>query len=560
MRFSGLLVLVLFLQFVLFLPAVLAQQNSNVARVNTWRQRVESLTDEIVADSGSVEASEQTIYLALSAQMWSSVDNEVSAGLIGKVSKSASGSIDEGNDPKLETKIKNLQETIEILAKIDSVKSRQLVEDLIKLIAGKAEDQTAESETLIAIAIQIVARDPQRAYELGIASLSVGIAPGFSSLVGELNLVNESLANSLFSASLNLIRNSFDLQDAATLQTRAFLPYKGKSLSLDSRRQYLTTLSEILAQAFLDPLRRQSACQFALLASGVLDAFQQILPGRLPTIRQQIGLCQSSIPSNLAGSVEPRISDEKLETVDELVQAARATKDALLKAKYFYQAIVILEKEKKFEKILSLLDEMTEQERKSLGNGAWDSWRADYAYRGALNSIEAEDIPSAYRIVEKTPKKLRPFVRLNLADELEYSNYKSLVFENIEAAQAEIKDLGISTSERVEFSLSVLRLYARSRPDETMKVFWDLVKEVNEAGRENRNGEMEKEFLANLNYIPLPALLLDIDDIGTLASLNDVSSRRNRVRLKLGLLETSLREYSIALKDLNKSLEDETNN
>ncbi len=44
------------------------------------------------------------------------------------------------------------------------------------------------------------------------------------------------------------------------------------------------------------------------------------------------------------------------------------------------------------------------------------------------------------------------------------------------------------------------------------------------------------------NYVSVNAELLEIDDLAIFATLNEISSRRSRLRLSLGLLESSLKK------------------
>jgi hypothetical protein len=50
----------------------------------------------------------------------------------------------------------------------------------------------------------------------------------------------------------------------------------------------------------------------------------------------------------------------------------------------------------------------------------------------------------------------------------------------------------------------------------------------------------EKDYAPTMDYVSLPADLLQYDENSTFSSLSNISSRRSRVRLKLGLLESCM--------------------
>ena len=90
-------------------------------------------------------------------------------------------------------------------------------------------------------------------------------------------------------------------------------------------------------------------------------------------------------------------------------------------------------------------------------------------------------------------------------------------------------------------------------------MFRNAVKFINKADGDNPDFENDKDWAPWMDYVPMSAELLDFDESSISSSLNNLSSRRSRVRLKLGLLESSLKKYVDAKKTfetLNKQKKD----
>jgi hypothetical protein len=87
-------------------------------------------------------------------------------------------------------------------------------------------------------------------------------------------------------------------------------------------------------------------------------------------------------------------------------------------------------------------------------------------------------------------------------------------------------------------------------------MFRNTVKYINKADNDNPEYRTEKDWAPMSDYVPLSADLLEFDEQSITSSLNNLTSRRSRVRLKLGLLESSLQKYVEAKKafdSLNKA-------
>jgi hypothetical protein len=125
---------------------------------------------------------------------------------------------------------------------------------------------------------------------------------------------------------------------------------------------------------------------------------------------------------------------------------------------------------------------------------------------------------------------------------------KQFVFDIVEEARKEAGSIDVPAFRKADIFLSLTLLYTKIQPIEASSVFREAVKAINVADDENPNNLPEKDYAPFKDYISLPFELLEMDEINISNSFSDLGSRRSRVRLKLGLLESSLKKYSIEKK------------
>ena len=161
-------------------------------------------------------------------------------------------------------------------------------------------------------------------------------------------------------------------------------------------------------------------------------------------------------------------------------------------------------------------------------------------------SFETKDLAAMYRILDRTPKRLRPSVRMRIAKKLPASARTSPFFlENLDEMQKELGSLEQDAKDVAGFYMSLMDLYLKVRPTESELMFRNAAKQINKADSDNPDFLNDKDWAPWQDYVEMNSEVLEIDEPSISSSLNNVSSRRSRVRLKLGLLESSLK----SLKD-----------
>ena len=210
------------------------------------------------------------------------------------------------------------------------------------------------------------------------------------------------------------------------------------------------------------------------------------------------------------------------------------------------EALAILEKEKKYIETISLLDGVDGDDFKKASPIGWDNWRVDSSFQAVMIANKAKDLPAMYRIVDKTPKRIRPDVRLLIAKELKPDH--QFYAENLDEMQKEIGTIEQADKDAANFYRELSELYLKVRRVESEVMFRKAVKHINKADSDNPDFTTDKDWAPFEDYLPMSWEQLDADELSIMSSLNNLSSRRSRVRLKLGLLESSLQKLAEVAK------------
>lgn len=505
-----------------------------------WQQRVDGLTEGITNDSKSIDEGERAIYLALLAKLWWKTNPSEARKYAEKAASLTVEAVDSSNDTDLIQRLQYSQKVIQIIAGFDSSQSQLLTEKLTKILESKGNSGNANADSLVLIALQLVDRNPRLAFVLGARSLFYGNSIELHRLVRRLNSKDTGLAENLFQLSLAAAQRKYNYEFISSFGNLIFQNGEGNGFSDAAKRSYLEMLAGYIRNAVLVESERSTRCEVVTLATPILAKFDEYLPSQSQTIRQEVQICIPFSHPFTQEIAKAETDDATPQTADEFIQAARDTNDPGLKGHYLYKAISKLELLKQFDKIISLLDNMSKEEINAIGQTAWDSWRIEYAFRSALRSFENGDLPAVYHTIDRTPANARPYVRFRLVFKLSSVENRAFILENLEAIKKELASFQISEKDAATSYISLTRLYIKNEPLEAIATFQDAVKFINKTDSANPDFLPEKDYSPLDDYIPLPYELLTTDEFSIHSSLTNISSRRSRIRLKLGLLESSL--------------------
>lgn len=505
-----------------------------------WQQRVDNLTADVLNDTKMADDGERGIYLALLAKLLWVTDRTEALTHVNKAVDYTIRSLASDDEIRLESNLKNFQKVAQIITPLDQQLSRTLAERVATILEAKGKSGKSNADSFVIIALQLVETNPNLAFTLGVKSLSYGNARDLYLLIRNLNLKDYRLGEDLYRVSLAAAKRNYSYEFTSKLGVIVFSVSKGKTFSDGLRRSYLEMLAEMLAGAALIESERATGCEIVVLVTPILNRFDEYLPNQTTTVRQQIQMCLAFVPNARSELTKSEAIGDEPQTVEDLVRAARDSNDPFLKSRYFYKAITKLEQIEKYDQIISLLDGMTETEVKVFGDGAWDGWRSEYALQSSLVSIKTGDLPAVYSTINRTPKKLRPAVRLGLAFKLSPTENKDFILENLEETRKELDALDIQARAAAGSYLAMIPLYIKIQPLESENVFRQAVKAINKTDSSNPDNLPEKDYAPLRDYVRLPFEILEIDEPSIQSSLANISSYRSRIRLRLGLLESSL--------------------
>src|ERR1035437_8827517 len=500
-------------------------------KVQKWQSRVNSLTEEIVSESSAVSDSERAIYFALLAKMWWKVDQTAARNHLKRAADKIISTFESDDKSDLAKKLTYAQRALQIIAELDEPLSRKLVGDIDTAVHNdddSKQDNPEMAAMFAKLGLQIVESNPEGAMACGFDSMLYGMPMELAQLIRDLYVKDPKLGETLYRQALRAATGNYsrtNISLVGTLGIYTFDNRKDRTFSDAIRRSYLEMLANLVSGAGSVEVERPNRCGIAFFAPPMLVQIDTYLPDQSQTFRQQIQVCIPFISPYTQEFTKAATGSEEPKTVDDLIRTARNIHDPGLKVRYFNRAITKLEEEKKYEEIISLLDGLDGDDLKAMSY-PWDDRRVEYAAQWAIMAFEEKDIPQVYRIIDKTPKRIRLYVRFRLAYKLSPVKDRDFLLENLEAMHTELGSPDVPVKDAASNYMTLSKLYLKVQPSDSLSVFRDSVKNINKTDDENPDYLWEKDYSPLDNYVKLPAELLDIDEIGMTNALRDISSRR----------------------------------
>ncbi len=517
--------------------------NQNQIEIIKWENISEQITKNILNDTKSSSYSERPIILARLANLWWKNDNDAARQWL----KTAVSEVTFDSLVETHTEKTKRQETARKLIKFIIPLDKHLAEKLIEYVTKESKEANSNQQNadeLIKTALQVVDTNPILARKLGSLSLKNGRSYQIFRLIMELNLKDEKLSEALFNEALVTTETSPNLETnvgfVSALSSAAFREYKGKSLPETARKNFLTVLFNLTLTGDNSLETQKRNCNFLSAATRFISSYESYFPEKAIAIRQKFVLCEKTL-GNFAGIIKSDLSETKLETAEEYIQAAKETKDNFLKGTYYSRAVQKLYQAKEYEKIISVLEDMTEEEKKAFGEDTWNSWRSESALRAAVEFVKTKDFSGAYRIINNTPKILRPSVQSGLAKEMEKED-KPFAITLLDDARKGLNSFDIEPKDKAGLFLFLTKQYTEIVPYEAADVFRETIKAVNNSDNANPENNPVKDYAPLKETILLPIFLLETEELATVETLSNIKSANSRIRFRLGFLEQSLKK------------------
>ncbi len=519
-----------------------SEEMKALERVYKWRSISEKITRDIEEDTKRGYPA-RPLVLAKLALLWWEKDNYSSRRWLKEaVSESIYERMTETEDEKA-----GRFEVAAKLIKFVLPKDENLADDLVEYVSENSNFQRLNpvvADELVKAALMIADEKPESAKILGTTSLKFGQSYKLYLLIREINLKDEELADKLLSEALSSVYRNKDADTSiglmSALSNLVLRTHQGKQVSERAQRQYLDGLYNLIHFE----QNSYKSCIFNDIAINLLAVYEDISPGKAAQIRRTAEKCENVQDPGLGLSISgSHLRKEVPETVDELIRAAKKTNSISLKGTYFQKALEKLYYSKKYEEVLSVLGDMNEKDKTAFGEDSWNSWWAEAAREACITHLQAEQISNAYRIIDKTPKELRPSVQSALANKFKESD-KGFAIKMLNDARKGLEAFEIKPNHKAGLLIYLVRQYADLAPFETLGVLRDAVEAVNKSDDENEKDELLKDFAPTEDIIRLPVFLLEAEELNTLQTISNIKKPHSRIRFRLGLLEKALEKFN----------------
>ncbi len=523
-------------------------QTKAAIETQKWLSRVNRITSDLTKDLFPLSESEKSIFLVQIARLWWKEDNAAAKDAL-KKALSLVSVLDTDAESVRAEKLATARKLLNTVILFDKQSTDKLLEEIDK---AEKNDQTSESngKAILQAALSVVAIDPEQAFQLGIKSLRYGIFDSTITLVAQLSLRDGGLASKLTIQTANLAVQKNENSWINSLSALIFIALKGRNFSDEAQK----TILDLVFKAGFGSQSAPDSCDSVVRGLYLIAFYDKLLPLLSGPIRQKGVLCRNALGTAKGDAIGEKLGEVAPKSVDELIELAQNSKNPDEKGEYYRKAIKLLTESEQYNAALSILDDIKEEDRKTLGDfgeeTVWEGLRWDYAYRACLTLLKEDDEGGVRAIVNKTPDNIRTILQGRLAAKMINTKDNSYTFELLQAGRKNISKIR-NRNLAAQTYLEIVRIYVLARSSEISVVFSEFMKIINEADSYASEHSLPK-FNSTETIISLPAELLEIDELGTLNSLGFLSSPEGKARLRLGLLESSLKKY-VSFRDKEKS-------
>jgi hypothetical protein len=465
-----------------------AQKNNE--RILLWQTRTQSTTNDILIQINKSRSSERVFYYAKLGEIWWEKDQKEGKQYLEKaVEYAVSPATDYKN---FKEQISKLRDLLKIVSPKDASLEKKIISKLNELSVGEnTGENNLNSDAILETAVLLVDIDIQRAYNLGVSTLKQK-QPVFSfrsvRLFLNIRNKNEILANNFYKQALEVAKLNVS-DDFIDNLFRISFPesYEFPPVSDDSlRKHFLGILSQNIqteAQNVLE--KKQENCNFTkYYGVKIFNQYKQLLPEKTVVIEKAIGICQVSDEIKNKDGLSP---DEQPKTIEDYLELAKLTNDKKLRNKYLLEAALIAnQQQKKFKLAIEILDQIDDDERNT-PPAVWDIERLTATTSLIIELIENNYLQDVNETIKKSPAKLRPEIRISVADKLDSVKNKLYGYELLNEAKVELAktDFKFSSASPVFINsplsyknLTDLYLTFGYQPD-AIETFDDSIKSLN---------------------------------------------------------------------------------
>jgi hypothetical protein len=530
-----------------------AQSGDSNIKKELWYVRAEKFTDELAKATIVVNPLDSAIIWARLSDIWWDKDSNRAKQWAIKATDIVEKTPNKETNNERKNRITAARIIFRMLANRDEKINRRLMNVLLK--GGDTlgdDDRNANADAIVNAALTLIEKDPQKAAELGLASLHYGLSDKFQSLMLWLRSKSPNLADKLLTENYKVARSEYNIRWLAQLREIVF---PESNYALQSQPKPSDDLRTQLLQIYLEAIQhyskladcQQTKCELALgHISPLMNQYRQLLPTQLGIAQQAVSQCSYDTGSVKKKLVEDEQNSYPLNAIEDFLDAALKAKDKDVAATYLGRAANLAAQQKKYERAIKILDDMDEYSRKFID--IWATWRRSWAVAWALERFKSGDIASMFEIIKTVPDDLRPVPQVSLASKLyqEKANVQ-IVLELLNEGRKGVNKSNYSEKEKFYYLMDSLRLYAKYQMQlEAIDTFKETIDALNQRIKSQAQSKSElavDEQLADSLLQNFPASLLEERENSVANFIASLDSVNYRIRISFDMLELSLNEY-----------------
>ncbi|MDQ1637618.1 MAG: hypothetical protein QOF62_957 [Pyrinomonadaceae bacterium] len=514
------------------------------ASYDLWLVRSQTITEDLIKDATVLTSSERALLWARLAQTWWQDDPEKARSWMLKSTEVVEAVPNRENPEERNERVTTARALLNIVTPLDPKLTKRLLAVLNQASEQATEaDRTANADGIIAAAISLVDKEPQRAAELGALALRVGRPTKIVWLISKLLSKDFKLGKALFSQTIEAARQSLDPELINSLTQSVFpesvQPGAPQPELPDSLRIELLNLDVFYLQANpINAENKSSVCVSVLsFIAPVLPYFDRLLPQQANIARQAINRCQSTSPLQ-SQRVDDALRDQPLNTVDELLKAAADADDFKVGTVYLFRAASLAKEQNEIDRALKILDSMSTEARDFMG-GSWEDYRWDWAALSGLRHFKSGDVYGMYLVMNAVPADLQPFAKLRFVSQLPDITNKDTdpTLEFLNDARKGLGRPSIRDAQKIGWYFTLLRLAVKFQPADATDVLKEVVTALNHAGEAENQKSADRFSVDRLGISAgLSASLVELNEFAVKEAVSSISSVETRALVRLGLL------------------------
>ncbi|HXG84733.1 MAG TPA: hypothetical protein VNI84_11960 [Pyrinomonadaceae bacterium] len=535
-----------------------SQEKITLNKRDVWKSRADTITYSILKETAKIDEIERALLYAQIGDLWWKSDQTQSNVWFEKSVDSIFFYSSEDIKTNSAKYILITGEVLKIIADRNPKQSNRLTKILSEIENLSKDDKNLNADVLIQLAIETGEKNPQKAFQLGVAAFRVGNPTNYAQLLLRLRQYDARLSDRLFHTAFSATVASQDYMMMQELKMTAFpeivLPDIPKEMYLPEplKVETLNFFADYINQQqikFTNKTIPKCVSEAGLVIS-LTNQFANLLPQKAPLVQQAINVCLAN-QNTIIKEVDEAFASGSIEEL--LSKADEEKENANLRGAYLFKAILLAMEQKKYALVIKILDGMSKEDRER-DVQFWEEMRYESAGGLASIQIKENDLAGAVRTLNDVPTSILPFAQVISAKECAARNAQTYGFcvETLNNAQRSFIKSEKPFAEKIGYWLFAVKLFAQLKlNNEAAETFQEIAKGFNKSISEKELNApiISSERIASI----ISADLLEAQENSLFESANLINEPKIRIQINLAFLTLALKEYEkLSIKPIKK--------